>query len=469
MRRTAIALLLITLLIPALTSFIATASPSPATSSAEAVIQDYFQARREAVTGRQTTQLAETVASRLQGRLSPSSPISDDEANRMVKLRQMEARLGITVIRSYGSAQTTDYAEADGTIKAKVYDWTFYDYDENGSVDTFGVGTWHDLTLVRLANGALELLRDDYDEGPLTEVRSSTATGPVVPSDSQVSLAALSSISAALSSFRPDDAAGYADLYVYTSANGGTVYESYYNDAYKNYNSSGGDCANFVSQCLYFGGIPMVGSSYASSADWWYNNKGTASTGDDTASQSWTYVPTHRLHFASVGQLVNNPTSADILKGNPVYMDWTKNGGYDHATICVGKNAAGTPIINCHNNDYYHAPWNYSSTAGYSTVKLPGTNVALNTPNGGENWQRLTQQFITWDPGSVSGSVKVDLSLNGGSTWSTIIASTPNSGSATWTVSASATTQAKIRIVSLTDASYSDSTDGVFQISNSGR
>ena len=37
-------------------------------------------------------------------------------------------------------------------------------------------------------------------------------------------------------------------------------YTSNYNPAYNNYVGKGGDCANFVSQCVYAGGVPIHGA-----------------------------------------------------------------------------------------------------------------------------------------------------------------------------------------------------------------
>jgi len=54
-----------------------------------------------------------------------------------------------------------------------------------------------------------------------------------------------------------------------------------------------------------------------------------------------------------------------------VYINWSGDGSWNHATICVGYNAAGVPIVNCHNIDSWHRVWNYgSSSARYSTVQL---------------------------------------------------------------------------------------------------
>jgi len=61
-----------------------------------------------------------------------------------------------------------------------------------------------------------------------------------------------------------------------------------FNSAYPNWTSSGGDCANFVSQCLYAGGEKMVGSTGASNATVatnWFSS-GTAQNTSNVSS-SW--------------------------------------------------------------------------------------------------------------------------------------------------------------------------------------
>lgn len=54
----------------------------------------------------------------------------------------------------------------------------------------------------------------------------------------------------------------------------------------------GGDCSNFVSQCLLYGGAPM---DYRSQRPWWYNSKGTKNSNGDTWSVSWTVA--HSLYW----------------------------------------------------------------------------------------------------------------------------------------------------------------------------
>lgn len=67
-----------------------------------------------------------------------------------------------------------------------------------------------------------------------------------------------------------------------------STYWSDYNSAYPDWSSYGGDCANFVSQCLYAGGKTMVGSAGSSNAtnqSNWFSYGTTASTSN--VSSTW--------------------------------------------------------------------------------------------------------------------------------------------------------------------------------------
>ena len=84
-------------------------------------------------------------------------------------------------------------------------------------------------------------------------------------------------------------------------------------------------------------------------------------------------------------------------------------------------------------------------------------------PIGGETWVIGTNQTIQWTSSNVSGDVRIELSRNGGSTFSdTLFALTSNDGSETWTVSGSPTTSAMICISSINIPSLCDSSDGNF-------
>ena len=103
-----------------------------------------------------------------------------------------------------------------------------------------------------------------------------------------------------------------------------------------------------------------------------------------------------------------------------------------------------------------------------SAFTINGSLIVL-TPNDGQNWITGTTQNITYsfNPSSVS-NVKIEYSINNGSTWNTIIASTPATGSYSWTIPNNPTTLARIRISDVVDPGCRwDKSDTTFTISSS--
>ncbi len=259
----------------------------------------------------------------------------------------------------------------DDKIILTVSEWTFYDYDDLSnaeySVDTSGFGTEHEMIIVHENNNYI-LHTDKYDESDISGMISGrdesdtddpsvleNQTSPIDGAnfDEGISLMAISGYSA-------DKAVSYADKY----------YKNY-NTNYSNYNSIGGDCANFVSQCLHAGGVAMNSS-------WYWKSYGSRSS-------SWSYCPDQRTYFAKKGTLIDNATAKNISKGNPVWYYSSKKGRYSHAAICVGKNSAGTPIVDAHNNDRYHVAWTLGGSAygwsKYSTVLLSSSEPKPSKPS----------------------------------------------------------------------------------------
>jgi hypothetical protein len=89
-------------------------------------------------------------------------------------------------------------------------------------------------------------------------------------------------------------------------------------------------------------------------------------------------------------------------------------------------------------------------------------SITVTSPNGGKSWKIGSTQTITWDSTSVL-LVKIQLSRNGGATWTTIAASIANHGEKTWKVIGPATAHARIRVVSLSN-SASDTSNADFTI-----
>ncbi len=98
---------------------------------------------------------------------------------------------------------------------------------------------------------------------------------------------------------------------------------------------------------------------------------------------------------------------------------------------------------------------------------ITDATITVLEPNGGETWLIGNPANITWSSTNHSGNVKIEVNrtYNTGG-WEVLYFSTPDDGSESWTVSGPATTQARIRISSVTQAGVADVSDGNFTISN---
>ncbi len=95
----------------------------------------------------------------------------------------------------------------------------------------------------------------------------------------------------------------------------------------------------------------------------------------------------------------------------------------------------------------------------------PTASITVSSPNGGENWKVGMVNNITWNSQNVA-NVKIDFSTNSGSSWTSIASSvTASPGSYAWTIPNTLTTQAKVRVIDLSDTTVGDTSNAVFTIS----
>lgn len=95
---------------------------------------------------------------------------------------------------------------------------------------------------------------------------------------------------------------------------------------------------------------------------------------------------------------------------------------------------------------------------------LGGTpSVTIKSPNGGESFAAGSTQNVTWTSSGIA-NVRLELSVDGGATFTTITSSTPAAGgSFAWTVPSTATTNARIRATD-TASTATDTSDAAFTI-----
>lgn len=95
---------------------------------------------------------------------------------------------------------------------------------------------------------------------------------------------------------------------------------------------------------------------------------------------------------------------------------------------------------------------------------IPQPAIAVTVPNGGEEWGGGSTRYIQWVSPSVQ-NVKIEYTLNNGSTWNTLTSSAPASaGSYQWTVPFTPSNQCKVRISDASNNTISDVSDSLFRI-----
>ena len=102
----------------------------------------------------------------------------------------------------------------------------------------------------------------------------------------------------------------------------------------------------------------------------------------------------------------------------------------------------------------------------FTILPVPGqATVQVTSPNGGEDWIPFEQQNITWTSSNVT-NVKIDYSTNNGGVWLNVVSSVPAaSGSYSWTIPNTPSTECLVRISNASLASVFDISDSAFTIS----
>jgi hypothetical protein len=120
------------------------------------------------------------------------------------------------------------------------------------------------------------------------------------------------------------------------------------------------DCTNFVSQCLYAGGIPMSGYPNRVKG-WWMKNHNW--------SYSWAVAHAFRWylsgnHSGLKAMEVSSPEK--LMPGDVICYDFQGNGRFDHTTIVVAKDRQGMPLVNAHTTNSRMRYWSYEDSTAYT-------------------------------------------------------------------------------------------------------
>ncbi len=87
-----------------------------------------------------------------------------------------------------------------------------------------------------------------------------------------------------------------------------------------------------------------------------------------------------------------------------------------------------------------------------SSLPAPKPTIVLVTPNGGDAWPIGNIETITWASSGIFGDIKIELSRDGGQSYTVLFDSVSNTGSQPWLVTGPPAPQALIRVTSLQDS-----------------
>ncbi len=184
---------------------------------------------------------------------------------------------------------------------------------------------------------------------------------------------------------------------------------------------------------------------------------------------------------------ITSPNGSEIWAGCVVKnITWTASGTSNYYSIDYSTNGGTnwTSIASYYNTTQGNYSWtvpNISSTNFIIRVydaNNPGISdqsnavftvigpLVLNSPNGGESWQGLTQKTITWTASGTSNYYNLEYSLNAGSTWTTITTNyNTTSGTYTWSVPNSPSATALVKVTDYSNACMTDKSNNLFAIS----
>ncbi|MCK4413203.1 MAG: T9SS type A sorting domain-containing protein [Candidatus Eisenbacteria sp.] len=155
-----------------------------------------------------------------------------------------------------------------------------------------------------------------------------------------------------------------------------------------------------------------------------------------------------------------------LWKYDEVYLVATTNPS-GVASFSPDPSSGGTMSVTATKHNYI--PHEGSATVEAGDTEAP--TVTVFDPNGGESWAIGSEQAITWTASDNIGVLSISILLstdNGASFPTTIATGEPNDGSFTWSVPASPTTNARVKVIAYDDAGNpgEDASDDDFTIAD---
>jgi hypothetical protein len=191
----------------------------------------------------------------------------------------------------------------------------------------------------------------------------------------------------------------------------------------------------------------------------------SAVPGSASVNVSWTsitftgYTGGYRIFYATVAggpytfyaQTANKSASSQLVSGLTPGIPY-----YFVVQTRTDAHANNLNVVTSENSDEVSA----------TPPGIPAT-ITATSPNGGESWVVGSTHNITWTTTGAIANVKIEYSTNGGTAWSTVIASTSNTGTFPWTVPNTPSTQCLVQVSEALTGTPADMSNAVFSIASS--
>jgi hypothetical protein len=175
--------------------------------------------------------------------------------------------------------------------------------------------------------------------------------------------------------------------------------------------------------------------------------------------ESWEALRTYPITWTTLGTVAN------------VKVEYSTNGGTSYTTAVASTPNTGSYSWTVPNTPSSTCLVRVSEASTGSPVDtsdavftIPSLPVIVTSPNGGESWEGLRTYPVTWTTTGTVANVKIESSINGGASYTTVVASTPNTGSYSWTVSNTPSANCLVRISDASTGDNPDTSNAVFTI-----
>jgi sugar lactone lactonase YvrE len=156
-----------------------------------------------------------------------------------------------------------------------------------------------------------------------------------------------------------------------------------------------------------------------------------------------------------------NGAAANYVLGQAAFTTNTAPNPPNAASLATPR----AVVLDEPNGRLWLADWANNRVLRYQVSPNTTTSLVLTGPNGGENWAIGSLHAISWSSSNVA-LVNIDYSTDGGSTWLAVAGNVAGSAQAySWTIPATVTTQALVRVTDASNALLTDQSNATFTIS----